>query len=120
MAGHTVDADARVVQGVGLGVKEWRRQRDVLQAAEHALRFRFGPVMAAATGDTDPSWARSSDVGQLVSGRVGVGQLVSGQVGVGRLFSSAQARAGDSWSAAAGGQGDEELAAARLDVGGHR
>ncbi|MET7791042.1 hypothetical protein ABZS93_31275 [Streptomyces sp900116325] len=73
MAGDTADADALVVQGVGLGVKEWRRERDVLQAvwaweeshiladereriqaAEHALCFGSAPVMAAATGDIDP------------------------------------------------------------------
>ncbi|MFF2189498.1 hypothetical protein [Streptomyces sp. NPDC058155] len=40
---------------MGHSVKEWRRERDVLQAAEHALCFRFGPpVMAAATGDIAP------------------------------------------------------------------
>ncbi len=45
---------------------------------------------------------------------------VPGQVGVGRRFGSTRVCAGDPWSAAAGGQDDEELAAARLDVGGHR
>ncbi|MFJ2171400.1 hypothetical protein ACIOHE_00600 [Streptomyces sp. NPDC087851] len=57
LAGDTVDGDALVVQGVGLGVKEWRRERDVLQAAEHVLCVRFGSpswVRQPATGDLDP------------------------------------------------------------------
>lgn len=39
---------------------------------------------------------------------------------MGRRFSSTRVCAGHPWLAAAGGQSDEELAPARLDVGGHR